>query len=200
MVTVGELAADGPVSRVRTHVAGLRRVLRQTGLDARTVLASVGDGYVLRLEPQQTDSWQFDRLSRRGQATLAVGDHRGAADVLGSALALWRGEALSGVPGMFAAQERDRLELRRLSATEDFMRARLRLTDPTELVPELSHLAECHPHRESLRELLMIALVRSGRRAEALMALHDSTTKPGPALLRIQARILAGDDAFFEAS
>jgi DNA-binding SARP family transcriptional activator len=200
VVTVDELAADGPVSRVRTHVAGLRRVLRETGLDARTVLASVGEGYVLRLEPQQTDSWQFDKLSRRGQATLAVGDHRGAADVLRSALALWRGEALSGVPGTYAAYERGRLEERRLAATEDLVRARLRLTDPTELVPELAHLVECNPARESLRELLMIALVRSGRRAEALMVLHNSQVKPGPALLRLQARILADDDAFFEAS
>jgi DNA-binding SARP family transcriptional activator len=200
VVTVGELAADGPVSRVRTHVAGLRRVLRQTGLDARTVLASVGDGYVLRLEPQQTDSWQFDKLSRRGQATLTVGDHRGAVDVLGSALALWRGEALSGVPGTSAALERDRLEERRLLVTEDLIRARLQLTDSTELVPELAHLVECHPYRESLRALLMIALVRSGRRAEALLVLHNSQAKPGPALLRIQARILADDDTFFEAS
>ncbi|MEV4312074.1 AfsR/SARP family transcriptional regulator [Actinocrispum sp. NPDC049592] len=200
VVKVEELAAGAPVSRVRTHIAGLRRVLRQAGLDAKSILASTGDGYVLRVEPDQTDSWQFDKLHRRGVATLAVGDHSAAADVLASALALWRGEALTGVPGTFAAWERDRLTERRLTATENLIRARMRLTEPAELVPELAHLVESNPHRDSLRELLMVALVRSGRRAEALLVLRDSARKPGPQLLRIQERILADDEAFFEAS
>jgi DNA-binding SARP family transcriptional activator len=200
VVTVGQLAGEGPVGRVRAHVAGVRRVLRQGGHDARALLASVDDGYVLRVQPEQIDSRQFEKLYRRGQATLAVGDHRGAVDVLTSALELWRGEALSGVPGTFAARERARLTERRLLATEALIRARMRLTGSGELVAELAHLVECHPHRESLRELLMIALVRGGRRAEALLVLHESRDEPGPMLLRIQDRILADDDAFFEAS
>jgi DNA-binding SARP family transcriptional activator len=199
VLAVDELADAGPISRVRTYVAGLRRVMRQAGVDGRSVLASVSDGYVLRVEPDQVDVWHFDRLFRRGQAMLAVGDAGGAADVLASALALWRGEALSGVPGLPAERERARLEERRLLATEELVRARMRLNE-SDLVAELAHLVRCHPGRESLRELLMIALVRGGRRAEALLVLHDSRQKPGPALLRIQDRILADDDAFFEAS
>jgi DNA-binding SARP family transcriptional activator len=191
---------EAPASRLSTYISGLRRVIRQAGRDARSVLTSSTDGYALRLESQELDVWQFDKLCRRGQATLAVRDYRRAADVLTSALALWRGEALSGVPGAFAAQERGRFEERRLAAVEDLTRARMRLGEPAELVAELGHLVRLHPHRETLRELLMIALVRSGRRAEALLALHDSRQKPGPALLRIQDRILADDHAFFEAS
>jgi DNA-binding SARP family transcriptional activator len=199
VLTIDELADGAPLSRVRTYVAGLRRVMRQAGVDARNVLASVSDGYVLRMEPRQLDVWHFDRGYRRGQALLAVGDSRAAEDVLTNALALWRGEALSGVPGLPAEWERARLAERWLLATEDLIRARIRLNE-SELVTELAHLVRCHPGRESLRELLMIALVRSGRRAEALLVLHDSRQKPGPALLRIQDRILADDNSFFEAS
>ncbi|GAB3879077.1 hypothetical protein GCM10029964_030800 [Kibdelosporangium lantanae] len=189
----------GEASRVRTYVAGLRKVMRRAGVDARSVLASVSDGYVLRVRPDQVDVTYFDRLLRRGQALLAVGNARDAADVLRVATALWRGEALSGVTGAYAEQERARLTERRLVATEDLLRARLR-NGETDLAAELAHLVRLHPGRESLRELLMIALVRDGRRAEALLVLHDSRTRPGPALLRVQARILADDDAFFEAS
>jgi DNA-binding SARP family transcriptional activator len=199
-VPIGELADGTPVNRVRTHVTGLRRMIRQAGLDAKAVLASIPGGYVLHVEPQDVDVWQFDKLRRRGQATLDVGDHRAAAGVLASALELWRGEALSGVPGAHATRERERLVERRLLAVEQLARARMRLSEPVELVAELAHLVRCHPHRESLRELLVIALVRSGRRAEALLALRDSPQKPGPALLRLQDRILADDEAFFQAS
>lgn len=199
VLSIEDLSDASPASRVRTYVAGLRRVMRQAGVDAKSVLASVSDGYVLRVQPDQVDVSYFDRLLRRGQSLLAVGDARGAVDVLREATALWHGEALSGVSGTYAEQERVRLTERRLVATEDLLRARLR-TGETDLAAELAHLVRMHPGRESLRELLMIALVRAGRRAEALLVLHDSRTRPGPALLRVQARILADDDAFFEAS
>jgi len=199
VLSIEDLSDAGPASRVRTYVAGLRKVMRQAGVDAKSVLASVSDGYVLRVQPDQVDVSYFDRLFRRGQALLAVGDARGAVDTLCEATALWRGEALSGVSGAYAEQERARLTERRLVATEDLLRARLR-TGETDLAAELAHLVRMHPGRESLRELLMIALVRDGRRAEALLVLHDGRTRPGPALLRVQARILADDDAFFEAS
>lgn len=185
--------------RISSDIAGLRKVLRQAGLPSRETLASVAEGYVLRLDPQLIDVWHFEKLCRRGKVAASLNDHAAAADAFTSALALWRGDALTGVPGPFAAQERERLSDRKLDAQENLIRAKANLGSGVDLAAELAHLVRLHPERESLRELLMITLVRDGRRAEALLAFQDGG-RPGPELVRIHSRILADDHAFFEGS
>ena len=68
---------------------------------------------------------------------------------------------------------------------------------------ELEALVREHPHRERLRGLLMLALYRSGRQAEALETyrqgrqLLDSQLglEPGPELRELERSILAHDPA-----
>jgi DNA-binding SARP family transcriptional activator len=68
-----------------------------------------------------------------------------------------------------------------------------------ELVGELEALCREHPLRERLWELLMLALYRAGRQAEALSAYTEVRDRlaselgidPAPALRELQARILA---------
>jgi DNA-binding SARP family transcriptional activator len=195
-------APANAVSRIQSDITGLRRMLRQAGLNSRETLVSVSGSYELRLDPQLVDVWQFEKLCRRGTAAASLGDHTAAAEAFSAALALWRGEALRGVPGPFADRERRRLAERELAATEGLLRARTRLSSAVDQTAEVAHLVRMHPDRESLRELLMITLAHSGRRAEALLAFQDTsrTLRPGPELRRIRDRILADDGAFTEAS
>ena len=86
-------------------------------------------------------------------------------------------------------------------ATEARAEADLVLGRHGELVSELEALCREHPLRERLWELLMLALYRAGRQAEALRAyskardhlVDELGIDPGPALRQLEARILAQD-------
>ena len=63
---------------------------------------------------------------------------------------------------------RARLEEVRLGLLEDQLAARMRLGAGRELIGELEALVVRHPLRERLWELLVTALYRAGRQADAL--------------------------------
>ncbi len=220
VVSRGELVdavwGDGPPATaeggIYTYVAGLRRVLepdlprRDPSHPRRAparVLVSAGGGYVLRLGSGCLDSDQFEQSLGRARALRASGDLEGAARAMDEALALWRGLAFAGVPGPFADAERQRLgELRTAAAEEraDLLLARGRAA---EAVPELTTLSAEHPLRERARGLLMIALYRCGRQAEALQVFRDVRSRlaeelgidPGAELTQIHQQVLAMDPA-----
>jgi DNA-binding SARP family transcriptional activator/tetratricopeptide (TPR) repeat protein len=197
-------------SGIYTYVAGLRRVLdpdRSRRAPGR-VLVSSGGGYLLRLSPGSLDADQFEECLGRSRELRASGDVRGAARVVDEALGLWRGQAFAGVPGPFAGAERVRLaELRATAAVE---RADLMLAggQSAVAVAELAALVAEYPLRERARGLLMTALYRCGRQAEALHAFHDARTRlaedlgidPGAELTRIHQQVLAMDPALDEPS
>ena len=70
-------------------------------------------------------------------------------------------------------------------------------------MPGLRQLVAQYPAHERFRWLLMLALIRSGRKADALAAYrgawHFSTSElgvePGQALKDLNERILAGDES-----
>lgn len=183
-------SADG---NVYTYISGLRRTLKRHGHD---LIASAGNGYTIRLESHQLDVARFEELI----AHAAHQEHQGVASTLREALRLWRGEAFAGVPGPYVEQERGRLEHARLRAVETYAAAQMELGAHVEVAAELEPLIRQHPLRESLRELLMLALTRSGRHAEALAVFADARetlmrelgTEPGPTLQEMHARVLAG--------
>jgi DNA-binding SARP family transcriptional activator len=86
-------------------------------------------------------------------------------------------------------------------AIETRVEADLVLGRRGELVAELEALCREHPLRERLWELLMLALYRAGRQAEALPAYTEARDRlvgelgidPGPALRELEGRILAPD-------
>jgi len=95
-----------------------------------------------------------------------------------------------------------------LVATETRAGADLGLGRYAELAGELEALCREHPLRERLWELLILALYRGGRQAEALRAYTEVRDRlagelgidPGPALRELQARILAQDPSLAPAS
>jgi DNA-binding SARP family transcriptional activator/DNA-binding CsgD family transcriptional regulator len=201
----GDSAPASVEGSVHTYVSGLRRALEpdRSRWSAASVLVSDPAGYSLVLDEDALDAALFERHRERAQRHLEQGDPRAAVTELDDALALWQGEALSGVPGGFAERHREYLAELRLNTLERRAEAVLALGGHLDLAPELAVLAGEHPLRESLRESLMLALYRSGRPADALDVFRDARAtlvtelgvEPGPALRRLQQQILAQDPA-----
>jgi hypothetical protein len=105
------------------------------------------------------------------------------------------------VPGPFAERQRQRLTDLRVDTILWRAKAMLAAGAHHEAVPDLAELVRCHPLREDLRALLMVALYRSGRAAEAIEVYHDTLavlsteagTRPGPELRDLHRRILGND-------
>jgi len=199
---------DPPVSAeggIYTYVAGLRRVIEpnRSLRGPGRVLVSSGAGYVLHLVPGQPDAVAFEQDLGRSRQLRKGGDFAGAVNALNSALSLWRGIAFAGVPGPFAETERVRLAELRSAAAEERADVLLSLGRHEEVVPDLTAMVADHPLRERMRGLLMIALYRCGRHAEALRVFQDGRRvlaeelgiDPGGDLSRIHQQVLTMDPA-----
>lgn len=194
-------------SQVLMAVSVLRRTLRQAGC-ARQVIDTTDSGYRLRATEIEVDAWSAEAMIRVGRTASGNGDTAHAASVLRTALDLWRGPALSGLHDStrlrWAAGHWDEL---RLAAAEEWAELELALGRHRTLIGALTgHVAEA-PLSESLRGRLMLALYRSGRRADALDVYRAGRTvltdtagiDPGPELRRLHAAILADDPALAAA-
>jgi DNA-binding SARP family transcriptional activator len=186
---------------VRTYIHRLRRALDPDRPAAASLIASVGDGYALRVEGRGLDLIEFRQLTSEAEAARDFRDISGARRLLREALGLWNGVALAGIPGEYAETQRAFLGKLRLAALESLMAAQLELGAYGEAAAELSSLVAEHPFDERFRELYMIALYRSGRQAEALATYQDAHRllteelgiEPGPELREVHARILRGE-------
>jgi Bacterial transcriptional activator domain len=124
-----------------------------------------------------------------------------AAGEVDAALATWTGPPLAGLdaPGLTASV--DGLVEQWLGAVEDALGRRV-ATDPAATIAPLTELTAGHPFREGLWALLMTALYRAGRQADALAAyqrarhhlVEELGVEPGPRLRALEARILDHDD------
>ncbi|WP_116214550.1 AfsR/SARP family transcriptional regulator [Streptomyces olivoreticuli] len=196
----GDEAPPGVLGSLRTHVFTLRRLLepgRAPRASARTLLTT-GDGYTLRVAPEDVDLTVFELRTAEARRARAAGRPERARSLLVSALDLWRGRPLAGVPGPYAEAQRVRLEELRLSAVEARWEAEIALGGHDNALGPLRALAAEHPWRERVHELLMTALHHAGRQADALdvhahvrRALAEELgTRPGPGLERLQQKIL----------
>ncbi|MFJ9723288.1 AfsR/SARP family transcriptional regulator [Streptomyces sp. NPDC101209] len=191
------------VSVLRTYVSRLRKVLEpgRGPQDPPRTIVSVGDGYRACVPEQALDLAVFERSTADAAKASAAGDESTAAQLLHDALDAWPGAALAGLPGPLAESERARLAEARLSALEARLDLDVRLGRHGQVVAELLSLTGEHPLREELCRLLMLALYRSGRQAEALAAYRrtratlvtDLGIEPGAPLQELHARILATD-------
>ncbi|WP_447007934.1 BTAD domain-containing putative transcriptional regulator [Saccharothrix isguenensis] len=188
---------------LHTYVSGLRRALEpgRAKRSSGVVLTSAGSGYCLRVPVDGVDVHRFERHRERARE-LADRDPSLALAELDQAHALWRGDALSGVPGPFAESQRSRLRELRLATAERRAELALVVGRHGDVIADLAALTREHPVREGLRALLMTALQRAGRQAEALEVYHDARRvlveelgiEPGAAL-RQAHRIVLEDKA-----
>jgi DNA-binding SARP family transcriptional activator/WD40 repeat protein/energy-coupling factor transporter ATP-binding protein EcfA2 len=150
------------------------------------------------------DAYEFEDLTREAQRALAAGRPAEANGMLEDALALWRGEPFEGwADYQPVATEARRLEEVRLAANEARIEAGLSLGRHHELVADARALCSANPLREHLWVLLITALFRCGRQAEALAAYQDVRRRladelgvdPGEELRRTERQVLSHDPA-----
>jgi DNA-binding SARP family transcriptional activator/Flp pilus assembly protein TadD len=178
------------------YLSRLRQLL--AAVDAVTVVRRQG-GYSLDVEQSAIDLFRFRDLCTRARAA----DERQAVRLLEEALALWRGEALTGLSGDWATAERNRLHQERVNAESDLADALLRLGQGEDLVAGLSARVTEWPLDERVAGQFMLALHRAGRTADALAhyrrlrerLVEELGTDPGEALQALHQQILAADPA-----
>jgi DNA-binding SARP family transcriptional activator len=209
VVPTGELAervwGDAPPSSARLTLQGyvlrLRRALAP--LDGVSIVTEPA-GYLLRADPEEVDVCRFESLLTEADHRARTGDAAAEAALLGEALGLWRGEPLADVESeSLRRDEAGRLSELRARAVERRVEADLRLGRHLELIGELRALAAAHPLKEEFRAQLMLALYRSGRRADALRVYQEARRtlvaelgmEPGPRLRRLERAVLVADPA-----
>ena len=197
---IDELWGDDPpaaaVNLVQGYVSDLRKVL------GKEAIATRGGGYLLRVEQDELDLHRFERLVASGRRSFEHESPEEAAERLRQALGIWQGEALADLAGeAFSRAPAARLEELRLGAIELRVQADLAGGRQAAVVPELQELVARNPLRERLRELLMLALYRAGRQADALEAYRAGRAllvaelgiEPCPALQELERAILRQD-------
>lgn len=195
---------DDPPDRVesslQTYVARLRKALGgATGAGAR--LRTHTGGYSFELEPHELDAHCFTTGVAEAAERAAAGDDEAADRALVDALALWRGEAYSGLPSRLLDAEAARLHELRLGAEVSLWDLRVRNGRHVEAVSALEQLVRLHPFREPFWYLLALSLYRAGRQRDALAALRRARTMladelgidPGHDLQQLELQVLQQD-------
>ncbi|WP_033292102.1 BTAD domain-containing putative transcriptional regulator [Amycolatopsis jejuensis] len=184
----GEDPPEGAANALQSQVSRLRSALKLP-------IELTSAGYCLRVEPDEVDMHRFERLAAAGRRELAAGDPTRASDLLGEALALWRGPA--------AATQATRLDELRAEAAADRVDAEISLGRAADVLDELRAAIADHPVRERPHAQLVRALHAVGRTAEALTAFEDARrtladelgADPGPDLTEAHLAALRDEPA-----
>ncbi|MEU1663438.1 BTAD domain-containing putative transcriptional regulator [Streptomyces sparsogenes] len=193
----GDDPPDAAIAALRTYASRLRKAFAPHS----DVLISESGGYAVQAGMGALDTEVAESLVTEAEKARNSGDRARARELIGEALDLWDGESLANVPGPYAEAQRTRLTEWRLSLIEARLDLDLELGHHMEAVSELTALTAAHPLRERLRELLMLALYRSGRQAEALAVYNDTRrllaedlgVDPCAELSELHQRILQAD-------
>ncbi|MEU3454501.1 BTAD domain-containing putative transcriptional regulator [Micromonospora sp. NPDC006766] len=192
----GEAPPASARAQVQACVSHIRRAL--SGGKGGGVLISQAGGYRIVVTEGELDQADFARRVREARVIAADGNLASAADLLRSALALWRGMPLGGARGAFVADAAAALQEQRLAAHEELIDIEQALGRHTQLIPELSVLVSENPLRERLSSQFILALASAGRSVQALQ-FHNAVKlrladelglEPGPYLAAAQLRVL----------
>jgi hypothetical protein len=165
-------------------------------------VATTPAGYVLRLPRAAIDAELFEELIAEGRHLLAGGRLAEGVEQFDRARAMWRGSMLATADvGPVLQVEVVRLDELRKSVVEERIGAALQLGRHRQLIGDLTGLVAEDPTHEGLQAKLMLALYRSGRRAEALAAYRGAQRvladelglEPCPELRQLHRRMLAAD-------
>ena len=176
-------------------------MLRRAFGDPSVILSRDG-GYALAVEPADVDAIAALGVVATASGLLEAGDDRAAADLCASTLTRYRGAVLPAAgDGDWVGPHRARLEEARMQLLEIQFAARLRLGDVADVIGELEAAVATYPFQESLWELLITALYRAGRQADALATYQrvrqqladELGLDPRPRLQELEQRILVQD-------
>jgi DNA-binding SARP family transcriptional activator/basic membrane lipoprotein Med (substrate-binding protein (PBP1-ABC) superfamily) len=157
---------------VQIYVSNLRRVL--SGGSQAGLIETRPPGYLLNVSPEAIDALRFERLIREGRAAVRAGNLTGGRPMLEMAVEIWTAAPLAEFAYDDFAQRRIRslqeLRLDALEALAGIHLAEGNLEGARDLARQV---IEVDPLREEPRRLMMLALQRSGRQAEALRHYGD---------------------------
>ena len=179
---------------LQTYISTLRRILGG-GIER------VGEGYILRVSDDEIDANQFVKLVDKA-SPLVEEDPDEASRILSKALGLWTGSPYGELGHEQAlVAEASRLTEVRIAAQELRIETDLHLGRHNEIINEIEALVRDHPYREHLAAMLMLALYRCGRQADALRTYTRTRERlteelgidPSPELQDLELMILSHD-------
>ena len=187
---------------LQVHISRLRDLLEVSREGEPEVLVTHGSDYMLAGDAVDLDIASFYHLIGRGRSLLEE-EPAVALRMFDEALGLWRGRPLQDVEYEdFAQEEIRRLTSDRTEAIENRAEALVELNRDLEAIPDLETLIRDEPTRERPAGLLMRALYRTGRQAEAMRVfrrhsrhLAERGLEPSPQITFLEERILQHDPA-----
>nr|AAC18102.1 pathway specific regulator [Streptomyces roseofulvus] len=204
----GENPPRSALTTLQTYILQLRKCLaamsgRSLACISEKTLVTWPCGYLARLPADATsDVAEFRRFAREGREAERRGHLAEAVRSYRAALSLSQGPLLADIEhGPLLRAEAVRMEECRLSLVERSIEGDLLLGRHREVVSELSALVAQYPYHEQLTGQLMVALVRCGRRQDAL-AVHqrlrarmveDLGLEPSSHLRALQSAVLSGE-------
>jgi DNA-binding SARP family transcriptional activator len=176
----GETAPRTAEKTLQSYVTRLRKAL---GPDS---IVRSGAAYRLDIDADSVDVGRFQRHLDAGDVEAALMD--------------WTGPPLAGLDAGGLAAPAARLVEQWLGAVEIDLERLVETNAPAAIGP-LTELTTSHPFREGLWALLMTALYKVGRQAEALAAyrkarehlVEELGVEPGPRLRELEMSILDQD-------
>ncbi len=182
-----------PANSLQSQVSRLRRLV-----GARAI-AFTGGGYVLEAGRDEVDATAFEDLVLDARRMLAAGAYATAMSAVATAERLWSGEPMAEFQDDATVRRAAvRLAELRMDASVVLAEAEIALGLHEAAVHGLRSMVAQHPLREDLWALLVTALYRSGRTADALVALRrvrgvlvrELGLEPGPRLRDLERDVL----------
>jgi DNA-binding SARP family transcriptional activator len=183
---------------VRTYVSRINALLAREGLR----IGRQAHGYQLPVDPHAVDLHRFRSLRRQAESVAESGDLGHAVALLTQADGLWRGSALMGLSGEWAAVRRHALDEEHREAVKRRIGIELDRGRQESILGELRELSERHPLDAEIAQALTIALYKLGRQKDAIEVgrnvserFAEAGMELGPQLRDVHTRILRGDAA-----
>lgn len=192
-------------ANLKTFVWELRQLLPPPASGGDRIEGRRGE-YRLLAGTDELDLLAVAELVAEGRRHSGAGDLVSAARQYSEAVRLWRDELAIDLGDCQALViERERSAEQRWALLEDWFDIRLTCGGHTQAVHDIRSSLAGRPLRERLWGQLMLALYRSGQRAEALAAYQELYSLldrelgivPGPDLRELQGKILRDDPSIY---
>ena len=155
---------------IQTHVKHLRHALdpQRAARAPSEVLARAGDGYLLRVDPEEVDALRFRRLVGQAREAHRSGDHDGVRRAAEEALTLWHAPPVADVPSLADHPLVTMLTEDRWALVSWYADVALRGGTPADALSAVEEAAAARPLDETMHGRLIRLYVALGRRADGL--------------------------------